>query len=238
MFLRYAPIAALFIAVGSAAAVAEPAFSLSGGAAIVSDYRFRGVSQSGSNPAIEFNASIAHGSGIYIAGWGSTIDLYDDDMATGVSDGQDLEIDGIAGWTGELAPNVTTDVNITYYIFPGVTGPTDYAEALASLDFSLGALNAKIGGGYFPDQRALADDGSYLFGEVSGPISKALTLTAHAGRQFFGSGFGRGADYWEWSVGASRDFGPFSANLSYVDTSLPKGSKAGATVVASLGVNF
>lgn len=204
--------------------------SLSGGATIVSDYRFRGVSQSGKDPALQAELTLTHASGLYVGAWASTIDLYED--------GSDLEIDTTAGWSGDVVPGLTADIAVTYYIYPGVTDPTNYAEVLASLEFQLGPVSTKVGGGYFPDQPALADDGSWLYAEAAGDLPGAITLTGHVGRQFFGPNFGPDADYWEWSLSLSRDFGPLSASLSYIDTDLPKGLNAGATMVASLGVSF
>jgi uncharacterized protein (TIGR02001 family) len=226
---------------GSAAGAVDlpgTALSLSGGATIVSDYRFRGVSQGSKHPALQAELSLTHASGLYGNAWASTIDLYDDDPAIGFKDGQDLEIDATAGWSGDISHGLTADIAVTYYTYPGVTGAVDYAEALASLEFKLGPVSTRVGGGYFPDQPALPDDGTWLYAEASGDLPGALTLTGHAGRQFFGPGFGPDADYWEWSLGLSRDFGPVSASLSYIDTDLPKGLNAGATVVASLGIGF
>lgn len=212
--------------------------SLSGSATVASDYRFRGISQSDKDPALQLGLTLGHSSGFYAGVWGSSIDLYDDDAAAGFNGGKDIEIDYFAGWGGDIAPGVTVDANVTYYSYPGVTGTTNYAEATASMAFALGPLDAKVGGSYFPDQKAVPDDGSYLFGELSAEIPAAFTLTGHIGRQFYGSNFGPDADYWEWSLGASRSFGPITAGISYIDTNLARGLKGGATVVASLGASF
>lgn len=212
--------------------------SLSGNATLVSDYRFRGISQTGNDPALQAELSLSHPSGVYVTAWASTIDLYDNDPASSFKGGHDLEIDGAAGWAGDLAPGVSADLNINYYTYPGVSGPTNYVEAFAEVAFALGPVGGKIGGGYFPDQKATADDGTWIYAEASGDLPGTLTFTGHVGRQYFGYNFGADADYWEWSLGLSRDFGPLSAGLSYIDTDLPKGLNAGATLVASLGVSF
>lgn len=217
--------ALIALACGSSA----QALDLSGSATVVSDYRFRGISNSGKNPALQIDLSVSHESGFYVGAWGTNIDLY--------PDGADLETDLYAGWSGDIAPGVTIDANVTRYGYPGVAGTTDYYEGLASVAFSLGPVGAKVGGGYFPDQKATGDDGEYLFGEISGEVPGKVTLTGHLGRQWFGTGYGM-ANYWEWSLGATRSFGPFEAGLSYIDTNLPKGSQAGATVVASIGISF
>lgn len=212
--------------------------SISGSATGVSDYRFRGISNSNKNPALQLDLSVSHDSGVYAGLWGSTIDLYDDDVTTGFKGGSDVELDYYLGWSGDIAPGLTFDANVTRYTYPGVTGPTNYFELMSSLEFSLGPVGAKIGGAYFPNQKATPEAGKYLYGEISGEIPLGVTLTGHLGRQLSGFDYAGRDKYWEWSLGASRSFGPVNVGLSYVDTDLPKGVGAGATVVGSLGIGF
>lgn len=221
-----------------AAEIPGTGLTVSGSATVVSDYRFRGVSNSGKDPALQLDLSVSHDSGVYAGAWGTNIDLYDDDVTSGFDGGKDIELDYYLGWAGDIAPGLTLDANVTYYTYPGVTGPTNYFEIISSLDFKLGPLGAKLGGGYIPDQKAIPETGKYLFAEVSGDIPLGVTLTGHLGRQFSGFDYDGRARYWEWSLGASRSIGPFNLGLSYIDTDLPKGYGAGATVVGSIGVGF
>ena len=219
----------VLIATAATFGSAAQALDLSGSATVVSDYRFRGISNSGKNPALQIDLSASHESGFYVGAWGTNIDLYDD--------GADLELDVYAGWSGDIAPGVTIDANVTRYGYPGVAGTTDYYEGLASIAFTLGPVGTKLGGGYFPDQKATGDDGSYLFGELSSELPGKVTLTGHLGRQWFGIDYGM-PDYWEWSLGVTRSFGPIEAGIAYIDTNLPKGNMAGATAVASVALSF
>ena len=227
-FMKH-PLCLLACLAGAGVGSAAQAIDLSASATVVSDYRFRGISNSGKDPALQIDLSASHESGFYVGAWGTNIDLF--------NDGPDIELDVYAGWSGDIAPGVTLDANLTRYGYPGVAGTTDYVEGLASIAFTLGPVGAKLGGGYFPDQKATGDDGSYVFGEISREAPGSVTLTGHLGRQWFGAGYGM-ADYWEWSVSATRSFGPIEAGIAYVDTSLPKGNMAGATVVASIGISF
>ena len=59
-------------------------FSVNGGATIVSDYRFRGISQTDRRFAIQGTVSVSHASGFYATVWGSSIDDY-------VANGSDAE---------------------------------------------------------------------------------------------------------------------------------------------------
>ena len=58
--------------------LAAPAFAqeesditVSGNVALVSEYRFRGVDLSDSDPAIQGGISVSHSSGLYVGTWGS-----------------------------------------------------------------------------------------------------------------------------------------------------------------------
>ena len=57
----------------------EPAlpfgFSFSGSAAVTTDYRFRGLTQTQNDPAVQAGFTLAHDSGLYLGLWGSNVDL-------------------------------------------------------------------------------------------------------------------------------------------------------------------
>jgi hypothetical protein len=57
----------------AAAPAAEPASPLAGNLAIVSDYRFRGISQSYRLPAVQGGIDYAHESGFYLGNWNSSV---------------------------------------------------------------------------------------------------------------------------------------------------------------------
>ncbi len=66
-------------------------FAVTGGATIVSDYRFRGISQTDKRFAIQGTLSISHKSDFHATVWGSSIDDY-------VANGSDAELDLIFGY--------------------------------------------------------------------------------------------------------------------------------------------
>jgi uncharacterized protein (TIGR02001 family) len=116
--------------------------TISGSAAIVSDYRFRGVSLSNGDPAVQAGITVSHESGFYIATWGSSI--YAGDQTITLDDGTgdpvsytngsygSLELDVYGGWTGEVTDGVTVDVGFLYYLYPDAV----------NTDAQLGALGA------------------------------------------------------------------------------------------------
>jgi uncharacterized protein (TIGR02001 family) len=97
------------------------AFTVSGSAAIVSDYRLRGVSQSNNGFAIQAGVTVAHQSGFYAGAWGSNL------AGWGTFGGPNLEVDLIGGYKKTVGP-ATIDAGLTWYMYPGGANKTDYAE--------------------------------------------------------------------------------------------------------------
>src|SRR5665811_1106927 len=51
----------------------EPDFTLSYNVGVTSDYRFRGIAQTSTDPALQAGVDFAHKSGFYLGAWGSNI---------------------------------------------------------------------------------------------------------------------------------------------------------------------
>lgn len=232
--------ATLAVAAPAAAQVPIPGtgLSVSGEAELMSDYRFRGVSRSDEDPAVQANLTVSHGSGFYAGARGTTLSgldgfrLRDPD----VDDLGHLEFDLYAGYTADLGGGLTLDGGLLYYVFTGDEGQANYAEPYASLSYMLGPVEATAGAKYAPSQRGTGDeDMLYLFGEVEAGIPfTPVTLRAHAGRQDWGA-FG---NYWNWSLGGTYALGPAELGVRYVDTDLPPARGVDGGVVLSLGLGF
>lgn len=224
---------------------AEPAseFTVSGGATVVSDYRFRGISQTDKRFAVQGTIGVAHSSGVYIGTWGSSIDDY-------VAGGADQEIDIYGGYKKTFGA-ATVDVGLLYYYYPGSGGgATDFFEPYASVSGAVGPVTAKVGVTYAPKQHAIAfdharDDNLYVYGDLSGAIpDTGVSVTAHLGHNFERSLLLLdGRRYTDWSIGASYTWKAITFGVSYVDTSkrvltpsFRNATKAG--VVGSIGVAF
>ena len=230
------------LAVPASAADLGSGFSVSGGATLVSDYRFRGISQTDKRFAVQGTFSIAHKSGFYGTVWGSSIDDY-------VYNGADQEIDLIAGYRKTFG-NTTVDGGVLYYYYPGSGGiNSDFFEPYLSVAQAFGPVTAKVTANYAPKQSALSiglgpEDNLYLAGDLSAAIPKTpVSLTAHLGHSFGPSYLTIGKEYTDWGFGGSVTVKNLTAGLSYVDTSghfyTPSGRDAAkAGVVASVGVAF
>lgn len=225
---------------------ASDGFTLSGGAAIVSDYRFRGVSQNGEEAAIQGYATLTHESGFYVGFWGSSIN-FDTADSLGNPTNQTTEIDAIAGYSMEVAPGITVDGGVTYYLYPGGTDlATDIIEPFLSVSGDIGPVSAKVGVAYSPTgQNSLGNDDSvYLYGDLSAAIPNTpVTLNGHWGYTD-GSLGGYTGNYADYSFGATASWKALTFGVSYVNTSgygnKPFKESAGAdgTVVFSVSAGF
>lgn len=219
-------------------------FTVTGGATVVSDYRFRGISQTDKRFALQGSLTVSHSSGLYVSTWGSSIDDY-------VAAGSDQELDLIAGYTKTLG-GVTLDGGVLYYYYPGSHGAnTDFFEPYFSVKSTYGPVTGKLGVAYAPKQHAIAwsnsrDDNLYGYGELSGAVGP-IALTSHLGyskgRSFLTGGL---KGYWDWNVGASYTWNHLTFGVSYVDTDIKDSEAvsftgrhiAKAGVVGSIGVSF
>lgn len=232
------------------AAVATPALAqeapasdltVSGNATVVSDYRFRGISQTYKQFALQGGFTVAHSSGFYATVWGSSIDDY-------VANGSDQELDLVAGWSKEFG-GATVDIGVLYYYYPGSGGVTsDFFEPYASVKGTFGPVTAKLSAAYAPKQNALSvgagkEDNLYVAGDFSAGIPDTpIGVTAHIGHSFGPSYLTIGDEYTDWSIGATYTWEALTFGVSYVDTDKnlfvgPRNvSKAG--VVGTIGVAF
>src|SRR3954466_9614024 len=137
--------------------------SVDAGVTLLSDYRFRGISRSGGDPALQGQLTLSLANGLYAGGRGTTL--------KGVRALGDAELDLYAGYGATIASGTTLDAGLTYYAFPGGAGGSDYAEPYVSLSHILGPVEATLGAKYAWSQKALGgDDQLYLFGQLEGGI--------------------------------------------------------------------
>ena len=222
---------------------AVPAFDFSAEAILFSDYRFRGVSRSDEDPALQAGFTVRHESGIYAGARGTTLRGNDAYRLRNPAfrDQGEAQFDLYAGYGRELGGGFDLDAGVIYYAFAGGRGATDYAEPYASLSWLIGPAQLTGGVKYAPSQAATGhQDMVYLYGQLDVSIPfRPWSFSAQAGRQSWGV-YG---DYWNWSLGARYHLRipglPSSElGLSYVDTSLPARHGQDAGVQATLALSF
>lgn len=199
--------------VATPAAAQNSGIEVSANAAVVSEYRFRGVDLSGGDIAIQGGVDVGHSSGIYVGTWGSSID--EDTVGYGHT-----ELDVYGGWTGDITETLSFDVGAIYYLYPNAgAGDFDYIEFYSSVGFGLGPAQLSVGVAYAPEQDSLADeDNLYLFSDLGvGIPNTPVTLSAHVGYTDGFLTFTNEGKAWDWSVGADVALGQtLSVGAAYV----------------------
>ena len=213
---------------------------VSANAAIVSEYRFRGVDLSGGDIAIQGGVDVSLPAGFYVGTWASSID--EDTVGFGHT-----ELDVYGGWAGEFG-NVSTDVGVIAYIFPNAgAGDFDYVEFYGSVGVGLGPADVTVGVAYAPEQDSLGGtDNFYIYSDVGvGLPGTPVSLTAHLGYTDGFLTFTNDSEALDWSLGADVAVPgtPLSVGVAYVgvegDALIdPNGTFTDDAVVFTLGASF
>ncbi|MDX1916254.1 MAG: TorF family putative porin [Methylophilus sp.] len=247
-----APVMADEVAPAPAAAEAEakPDWSFVGNVTLVSDYIFRGQSQSWGKPSLQAFVEADHKSGFY-AGF----------SAASVSGhwlpGADLEADYFAGFRNSLpgaASAISFDVGVIYYTYPEAnwsdsafagTNPNslDTAEAYLALTykwftfktgttlteyFGWNPNNSGVGSGFAGDLNAgVTGDTKYSsFYELNGlyEVMPSWTLGGQIGRQTISHSTGLDITYYK--IGVTKAFASgWSVGANYSATNEPSAYK-------------
>ncbi len=250
MRTSFGPLLGLALTLASTPALAQeeapPAITITGGATMVSDYRFRGISQTDKDFAVQGTFTVAHKSGFYATVWGSSIDDY-------VAGGSDQEIDLIAGFKKSFG-GTTVDVGVLYYYYPGaekiVPGyDSDFFEPYIGISHTFGPVTGKVSAAYAPKASALSigagkEDSLYLALDLSGGIPNTpLAISGHLGHSYGPSYLTIGKGYTDWNIGATYTWKNLVFGVSYVDTNKALISPSGSNiskggVFGSVGVAF
>ncbi|MFC4254514.1 hypothetical protein GRI97_03695 [Altererythrobacter xixiisoli] len=222
----------------------ESDISLSANAAVVTQYRFRGVDRSGGDIAVQGGVDASHTSGFYVGAWASSLD--DDSFQRG-----DVELDIYGGWSGEIRNGLTVNAGVMAYLFPdakqaqvALTG-RNVIELYGSLAYTLGPAQAKLGTHWAPAQDSIGrQDNLYLYGELSSSVpGTPVTLTGRLGYTDGPVTYTDEGDAFDWSIAASVALDRrFSVGVSYVGAQgdyLPGEYRfTRDAVLGSLSVNF
>jgi uncharacterized protein (TIGR02001 family) len=224
------------------AAAAAPENSLSYNVGVVTDYRYRGISQSRLKPAVQGGIDFSHTSGAYVGAWASTIQWVKD--AGGKSD---LELDIYGGYKGNAGP-VAYDVGVLSYVYPSnnLSPSANTTEIYAAGTIGVATLKYS---------HALTNTFGFAGSKNSGYLDLSATIDAgngfsivpHIGHQRI-AGTGNGTySYTDYSLTVTKDFGNgLAVSLGLVGTDAadgvyvtPAGKNTGkAGVVAGLKYSF
>ncbi len=134
----FASAAFAFPGLAAAQAAAAPAspHTFTGNVNLVSDYRFRGISQTYKEPAIQGGFDYSHASGIYLGTWASNVtgSLFNGPSYTNGN----MEWDFYGGYKWEAAKDLTLDVGGLYYWYPGAKYAVPTQDSYNNFELYLG----------------------------------------------------------------------------------------------------
>jgi uncharacterized protein (TIGR02001 family) len=187
----------------------EPDYTLSYNVGVVTDYRYRGISQSRREPALQGGIDYANKNGFYLGTWASTITWIKDSTAAPNTTKGPVEIDVYGGYKGAINDTFSYDVGALQYWYAGnnlgdtagfanantfelygaITAGVFTAKYSHSLTNLFGAPNSK-GSGYL-DLSATFD------------LGNGYSVVPHIGSQKIKNAF----TYTDYSLTGAKDFG-------------------------------
>jgi len=218
-----APVPGLANAQAAAAAPASP-HTLTGNLAIVSDYRFRGISQTFVQPAIQGGIDYSHASGLYVGNWNSSV------SGLTYNNGGGIEMDFYGGWKKELMKDTTFDIGLLQYYYPAATVGTtgvkyDTLEVYGAVTWKwITAKYSSTTGDLFGLNStttsactgADSKGSGYLDLAVSYEIRPKLTLVGHYGNQSIKNC--TALEYSDYKLGVTYDMSGWVLGAAYIDT--------------------
>lgn len=221
------------IVFAQAAAPAAPAspHTFTGNVALVSDYKYRSISQTFRLPAVQGGFDYSHTSGFYLGTWASNI------SGNQFPNGASMEWDFYGGYKGSFGGDVGFDVGFLKYYYPGTKFRTAAGDVKADTDEIYFALSYKwlsakyshslsdlfgtnektfAGVGTIPATRNSNSKGSgYL--DITGTfdLGDDWSVVAHVGHQKV-KGYGE-LSYTDWKIGVNKVVNGFNIGLAYID---------------------
>jgi uncharacterized protein (TIGR02001 family) len=206
---------------------------LSGQLLMTTDYMFRGVSQTMSEPALQAELVGEHESGWYGWAWISNVDF-------GLDDGAELEINVAAGYFRELSDSLAVTMETVAYVFPD-TEPGfdyDYTEWLVGLQLF---ERLRLTVGYSHEVFGSAGAGLYYAAATTFDLSSRARLEIELGYYDLDDAYAFSYGFAE--VGIVYDADPFQWRLGFLTSNDDAHenfdrSTVGDRLVAAISVSF
>ena len=193
-----------------APAASAPTSPFSFNVGLVTDYRFRGISQSRLRPALQGGVDFAHDSGLYVGLWASTIKILKD-----IPGGRgEVELDIYGGYKGKINDQFSYDIGALRYQYPRENFPTtvNTTELYGAVSFGPGTVKYSHSIGKQTFGVAQSRNTYYLEAAATFDLGDGYALTPHIGYQKYkGSVAGVSnssfASYTDYSLGVTKDLG-------------------------------
>ena len=220
------------LAQAAAPAAAASPHTVTGNLSLVTDYRFRGITQTFGQPALQGGIDYSHASGIYLGNWNSNVS-----QTAGFPDGN-LEMDFYGGYKFEVAKDLLLDLGVMYYYYPGSdtrNGTNFYTPA----NLRKAAPNAFTGSTIFNTEVYLGATYKFITAKYSHAVSDYFKVPSTKSSSYFdlaanydlGDGWGINghigrlsvknfgdASYTDYKLGVTKDVGGWVFGASYIST--------------------
>jgi len=152
--------------------------SIGGSVTAVSDYIFRGVTQTDEGPAIHVDINASWDSGFYAGAWASNVDF-------GSGDDSNIEVDLYAGWAGS-AGGLDLDVMAVAYTYPGgAADDQEFVEFTAAVSRTISDITLDVRAYYSPEFYGEIGPGTYVTAGASLAVTDKVSADIRAGHQTF-----------------------------------------------------
>ncbi|GAW41228.1 Bacterial protein of unknown function [Brevundimonas sp. SH203] len=210
----------------SSPALAQSDVKVAWNVGVVSDYIFRGFSQTGEDPAIQGGVDLTSGK-FYAGAWASNVDF---------GDKTDAEVDVYGGYRTEAA-GFAWDFGVIGYLYAGEPKGADYnyAEFKAAASRAVGPATLGAAVYYSPDFYGADKEATYA--ELNGAFAPApkWTVSGAVGRQWLDVG----KDYNTWNLGVGYALtDKLGLDVRYYDTNVKGTPAADDRIVGGLKLTF
>jgi uncharacterized protein (TIGR02001 family) len=166
---------------------------------VVSDYRYRGISQTRAKPALQGGIDYSQG-GFYLGTWASTIKWIKD-----FGGDSDVEIDVYGGYKGDLGGGFGYDVGVLTYIYPSndLSPSADTTEIYGALTYGPATLKYSHA---VTDTFANPDSKNSYYLDLSATFDvSGFSVTPHIGYQKIKGPFSDPGSYTDYSVTVAKE---------------------------------
>lgn len=194
---------------------AQAEVELSANVALTSDYVWRGVSQTNSDPAIQGGFDLSHESGLYAGVWGSNVEFGDD---------AHVELDLYGGYSFELQNGIGLDVGIIHFDYPSMD---DYNTEEVYLGISYGIFSAQV-------NHNLDDWYDYYEVAADFELPYEFGLGLHVGYTDPEGDDG----VTDWKIGLTKSYFGLDFELAYTDTDMDNSDVADGRAFLTVSKTF
>ena len=186
-------------------------FDLSANVGAVSNYMWRGTTQTSNEAAIQGGVDLTHSSGVYVGTWVSNVDF---DLAPDAETEQDFYV-GYGFTLGDFA----FDLKRTEYHYAS-EDQLDYGETHAHVS----AYGVTLGVDYSSDTPIVHSDSTFhYYGSYSYTLPQEVVLTGTIGQYDFNDAGWVGAEDSEYSyynIAVNKDMWGINFGLAYTDSNV------------------